>query len=540
MSTTTTTTTNSHYDLVIVGAGIAGSALAHALSNLPSYRKPLRIALLERSLAEPDRIVGELLQPGGVIALQQLGLEWTLDGFDAIPVKGYCIVKDGESVQIPYPAGYEGRSFHHGKFIMKLREAAFKAKGVDVIEAAVTELIEDPSDSKRIIGVRANKKVAEGQEPEKIELLADLVVVADGCFSNFRSVVMGESGFKPATRSHFVGAILEDVRLPIPEHGTVCLVKGSGPVLLYQISEHDTRILVDVQPPLPQDLPDYILKNIVPQLPSSLQPGIRSAIAKDRLRKMPNSFLPPIEQNGHSCKDGVILLGDAWNMRHPLTGGGMTVALNDVVLLRDQLSSMPDFRDPKRVNQAIRAWHWARKPLSSTVNILAFALYDLFGAADENLAVLRTGCFKYFELGGECVNGPVSLLSGIAKSPGLLFNHFFSVAFYSIWCHFTHPRLVSPASSKSKAVYAAPRFYQYPFLFIESIQVFWTACVVFGPLLWSELRWWSPSDSKRRNTIFVFATVPIVLAIAFLVGVYLKAVQLLQLPPSLVVEHVSL
>ena len=58
----------------------------------------------------------------------------------------------------------------------------------------------------------------------------------------------------------------------------------------------------------------------------------------------------------------------------------MTVALNDVVLLKDQLSSMPDFRDSKRVNQAIRAWHWARKPLSSTVNILAFALYDLFGA----------------------------------------------------------------------------------------------------------------------------------------------------------------
>ena len=32
--------------------------------------------------------------------------------------------------------------------------------------------------------------------------------------------------------------------------------------------------------------------------------------------------------------------------------------------------------------------------------------------ADEQLAVLRTGCFKYFERGGECVNGPVSLLSG--------------------------------------------------------------------------------------------------------------------------------
>jgi squalene monooxygenase len=394
-----TSITDSHYDIVIVGAGIAGPALAHGLSQLPPYQRPLRIALLERSLAEPDRIVGELLQPGGVTALKELGLEWTLEGIDAVPVHGYCVLEGGNQVHIPYPEGYEGRSFHHGKFVMKLREAAFKAKGVDVIEATVTELIEDPHDSKRIIGVHATKKVQEGQEPEKVQYLADLVVIADGCFSNFRTAVMGESGFKPVTRSHFVGAILEDVTLPIPQHGTVALVQGSGPVLLYQISEHDTRILIDVQQPLPADLPvrpetffslwsltriqGHILRNIVPQLPSSLYVAIENAIAKDRLRRMPNSFLPPIEQNGHSCKNGVILLGDAWNMRHPLTGGGMTVALNDVVILRDQLSSMPDFRDVKRVNQALKAWHWARKPLASTVNILAFALYDLFGAEGE-------------------------------------------------------------------------------------------------------------------------------------------------------------
>jgi len=57
-------------------------------------------------------------------------------------------------------------------------------------------------------------------------------------------------------------------------------------------------------------------------------------------------------------------------------------------------------------------WHWQRKGLSSTVNILSVALYDLFGAEDENLFALREGCFKYFERGGECINGPVSLLSG--------------------------------------------------------------------------------------------------------------------------------
>jgi squalene monooxygenase len=69
------------YNIFGVGAGIAGSALAHALATLshPTAR-PLKIALLERSLAEPVRIVGELLQPGGMVALRTLGLRDTVDG----------------------------------------------------------------------------------------------------------------------------------------------------------------------------------------------------------------------------------------------------------------------------------------------------------------------------------------------------------------------------------------------------------------------------------------------------------------------------
>lgn len=34
-----------------------------------------RVSLIERDMSEPDRIVGELLQPGGYNALKKLGLE---------------------------------------------------------------------------------------------------------------------------------------------------------------------------------------------------------------------------------------------------------------------------------------------------------------------------------------------------------------------------------------------------------------------------------------------------------------------------------
>jgi len=57
-------------DIVIVGAGIVGCAAAVAFG-----KQGRSVILLEKSLKEPDRIVGELLQPGGVNALEKLGLK---------------------------------------------------------------------------------------------------------------------------------------------------------------------------------------------------------------------------------------------------------------------------------------------------------------------------------------------------------------------------------------------------------------------------------------------------------------------------------
>jgi squalene monooxygenase len=62
-----------------VGAGVVGSACAFALAE--QGRSVVVVGALsdpERDWNEPDRIVGELLQPGGVKALESLGLESTL------------------------------------------------------------------------------------------------------------------------------------------------------------------------------------------------------------------------------------------------------------------------------------------------------------------------------------------------------------------------------------------------------------------------------------------------------------------------------
>ncbi|ORY79855.1 ERG1 squalene epoxidase [Protomyces lactucae-debilis] len=448
------------YEAIIVGAGILGSALATTLA-----RQGRQVLLIERDLTEPDRIVGELLQPGGVAALQKLGLRECLEGIDAIQVHGYQCIYHAESVGIPYTKDktdkpYEGRSFHHGKFVMALRKRARAEENVTVHEATVSKLISNDT-SGAILGV----KTTTGEH-----FWAPLTVVADGCFSKFRSDFIKR---KPTVRSNFVGMVLRDADIPNPYHGHVILGDHS-PVLVYQIGTRDTRILVDIQGKLPSAstgaLKKYLQETVLPDLPKQLRPSFEAALESERLRSMPNSFLPPTT----NATPGLILLGDAMNMRHPLTGGGMTVALNDVVLLSQLLSpqAIPSFTDREAILNAMPTLHWRRKRLSSTINVLAQALYSLFAADDARLRVLQEGCFRYFQLGGECVAGPVSFLSGISESPAWLILHFFAVAFYSILLQF---RKASLAAWPKKAV--------------EGAGVLYKACEVLLPVLVSEMKW---------------------------------------------------
>lgn len=65
---------SSHFDMVIVGAGVAGAATAASLGRL---HPDMRILVIERSMGEDvdkRRIIGELMQPDGVRLLKILGI----------------------------------------------------------------------------------------------------------------------------------------------------------------------------------------------------------------------------------------------------------------------------------------------------------------------------------------------------------------------------------------------------------------------------------------------------------------------------------
>ncbi|TYG46195.1 hypothetical protein ES288_D11G236800v1 [Gossypium darwinii] len=411
-------------DIIIVGAGVAGAALAHTLG-----KDGRRVRVIERDLTEPDRIVGELLQPGGYLKLAELGLEDCVEEIDAQRVLGYALFKDGRNTKLSYPlkkfhADVAGRSFHNGRFIRRMREKAATLPNVQLEEGTVR-------------GVQYKTK--DGQE---LRAYAPLTIVCDGCFSNLRRSLCNPKVDVP---SCFVGLVLENCKLPFPNHGHVILADPS-PILFYLISSTEVHCLLDVPgkkvPSLANgEMANYLKTMVATQVPPELCEAFIAAVDKGNIRTMPNRSMPA---DPHQTL-GALLMGDAFNMRHPLTGGGMTVALSDIVVLRDLLRPLHDLHDAGSLAKYLESFYTLRKPVASTINTLAGALYKVFSASPDQAS-----------LGGDFSTGPVALLSGLNPCPLSLVLHFFAVAIYgigllllpfpSLGCMLIGARLISSAS----------------------------------------------------------------------------------------------
>ncbi|KAM3756894.1 hypothetical protein ACB098_02G147500 [Castanea mollissima] len=409
-------------DVIVVGAGVAGAALAYTLG-----KDGRRVHVIERDLTEPDRIVGELLQPGGYLKLVELDLEDCVEEIDAQRVLGYALFKEGKNTKLSYPlekfhSDVSGKSFHNGRFIQRMREKATTLSNVKLEQGTVTSLLEENG---TIRGVQYKTK--DGQEHTAY---APLTIVCDGCFSNLRRTLCNHKVDVP---SCFVGLVLENCQLPFANHGHVILADPS-PILFYPISSTEVRCLVDVPgQKLPSiangEMAKYLKTMVAPQIPPELHDAFVSAIDKGNIRTMPNRSMPA---DPHPTP-GALLMGDAFNMRHPLTGGGMTVALSDIVVLRDLLKPLHDLNDAASLSRYLESFYTLRKPVASTINTLAGALYKVFSASpDQARKEMRQACFDYLSLGGIFSTGPIALLSGLNPHPLSLVLHFFAVAIYGV------------------------------------------------------------------------------------------------------------
>lgn len=487
---------DTHYDAIIIGAGVVGPCLAKNLAG-----QGRKVLIIEREWTKPNRIVGELMQPSGLLALKRLGMVKAVNGIDAMPIDGYYISYFNEEITLSYPeksilhtintnpvkgslsmdhdadkmltdstlnladwdksSTVKGVALHHGDFLMNLRKLCLQEPNVTKLEGNVTKIIQTGD---RVTGVEV---------ADKGIFNASLIFCCDGIYSKFRKTL--DTNYVPTIGSYFIGLDLIDANLPAKYHGHVIL-GNHAPVLIYQISPHHSRVLCAYRSktlPKKNDVLGYLKDEILPNLPQSVKPSFQKALnnsidGSSIYKAMPNQYLTARLND----LPGFICLGDSLNMRHPLTGGGMTVGLNDCALMCDILSSLSNdqLKDHSLVFDCMNRFHDERKGLDVVINTLSIALYSLFAADSPSLTLLQRGCFHYFLRGGECINGPIGLLSGLIPKSSVLFYHFFSVAFYSCWLNLKEKGLS-----------------RFPVAIWQNINALTAACFVLLPYLCREI-----------------------------------------------------
>ncbi|KAK8564395.1 hypothetical protein V6N12_036520 [Hibiscus sabdariffa] len=438
-------------DIIIVGAGVAGAALAYSLG-----KDGRRVRVIERDLNPPCRISGEGLMPGGYLKLTELGLEDCVEEIDAQPFHGLVLYKDGKDATLPFPH-VAGKLFHNGRFVRRLREKAASLHNVSLEQGTVTSMIEEDGTIKGVQYKDKSGRLSMAYAP--------LTVVCDGCFSNLRRSLCNPKVDVP---SHFVGFVLTNCKLRNENYVTFILGESS-PVVFYRISGTEVRCLVDVPSQHVPSVSDgemvhYLRTQVAPKVLPELQNSFLSAIEKkDNIRVMPNRIMAAAPHP----TPGAFMIGDAFNMRHSITGGGMTVALSDVVLLRDLLRPLHDLSDASAICKYLDSFYTLRKPMSSTINTLANVLQKVFRASsDPGMQAMQQTCFGYTRLSGVFANGLSAMISGLCPRPFSLAFHFLAMATYGVG------QLLLPFPSPKRLWSGA--------------ELLWAASSVLLPFIWSE------------------------------------------------------
>src|SRR5882724_13080137 len=335
----------SDYDVVTVGGGLGGAALAKVLAE--AGRKVL---VLERTGEFKDRVRGEVLVPWGRVEAQKLGLEDLL-ATAANEMRYWEFYFDGSLVlrRDVVTQGLLGRSmfcFYHPRAQELALDAAREA-GAEIRRGVTVKGVE--------AGARPAVVVDGSGGADRIE--ARLVVAVDGRESAVRKWCgFEEKRAKP--RRYFGGVLFEDLPAPVdvlasrfsPARGLMSWIfpQGGGRVRAY-IGSHLKGDIGRLQGQ--RDIERF--KDI------SVDLGVpREWFAKAQVVGPLATFDPTDSWVDHPYKDGVALIGDAASTSDPTWGQGMSVTFFDVRSLSEKLLAGDDWDAAGHAYADEHDWCW--------------------------------------------------------------------------------------------------------------------------------------------------------------------------------------
>ena len=318
------------YDIVTVGGGLGGSALAKAMAE-----RGARVLVVERETQFKDRVRGEALSPWGGAEAKRLGIHSLLTAAGGSMNRHMRVFFEGalmteRDFAATTPQGCGWLTYYHPKMQELLIEAAAKA-GAEVRRGA------------RVRGVKPGKPavVTIEQSGKTEDVSCRLAVGADGRGSMvrqwggftvtndpqkllFSGVLFDDMPAREDTFCWFLAPSRGELGFTFPQqnarvrayfgfHKDTKLARLQGAHDITRFKEHAKGL----------GFPDEIL-SAKPAGPLATFEGADSFV-------------------DHPYSDGVVLIGDAAATSDPTFGQGMSLALRDVRVLCEALASSDDW-----------------------------------------------------------------------------------------------------------------------------------------------------------------------------------------------------
>ncbi len=391
------------YDVIIVGAGVIGSAAAHVLATQGE-----RCLLLEAAPEAIRRYAGEWMHPTVRVLMERLGIPLPKAAMANDAGAGFIVhPEDGSPpIALPYPEGQRGFCCSHFELASSVRKHAAAHPNVDYVPFA------------RVIDVQRDGRVRfhAARELADREVRARLVVGAEGRSSVCRRVLEPDSNRDVVS---YMAALSLDGDVTLPREGYGHLFMGApGIALAYRVSRREVRLCLDV-PVAAGELRrdrDRLFAAFAHVLPDHLREQARAAVHGAELR-WTATFFQPRAQRG---EDRIVLVGDAVGLCHPLCSAGVAIGLLDVALLGDAVAK--------------HDLHWYRRRGARETwvpELMSCAVYHLLGQPDVS-DPLRQTVYRSWREDHAARDQTMNILTGMERRPAMFASTFAKLGFDAV------------------------------------------------------------------------------------------------------------